>query len=157
MEKRNDYLIKALEKARKEFKELKKSGKNNFFKTAGGKPHEYSTLNDVFTACRDALMKNDLNIMYNLSYNEGMNFLTTTLHHVSSGQKETSTSILGNAQMTSQALGSAITYMRRYHIQAMLNLEGDFEDDGNIASQKPTPKKQTTAEVLDDNIGGLEL
>ena len=45
MEKRNDYLIKALEKARKEFKELKKSGKNNFFKTAGGKPHEYSTLN----------------------------------------------------------------------------------------------------------------
>ena len=121
MEKRNDYLIKALEKARKEFKELKKSGKNNFFKTAGGKPHEYSTLNDVFTACRDALMKNDLNIMYNLSYKEGMNFLTTTLHHVSSGQKETSTSILGNAQMTSQALGSAITYMRRYHIQAMLN------------------------------------
>ena len=34
----------------------------------------------------------------------------------------------------SQDLGSAITYMRRYQIQAMLNLEADFEDDGNNAS-----------------------
>ena len=32
-----------------------------------------------------------------------------------------------------------------------------FEDDGNEASKKPAPQKQTTAQVLDDNIGGLEL
>tara|TARA_B110000285_G_scaffold154829_1_gene172747 strand:- start:465 stop:929 length:465 start_codon:yes stop_codon:yes gene_type:complete len=154
MNERNDYLIIALEKARKEFKELKKSGKNNFFKTGNGKPHEYSTLNDIFTSCREALMNNDLNIIYNVTYEDGMNFLITKLNHLPSGQKEISKSILGNSTMTSQAMGSAITYMRRYHIQAMLNLEGDFEDDGNAASVTPA-KTQPTNNGQQQTKGGL--
>jgi isocitrate dehydrogenase len=145
----------ALEKARKEFTELKKSGVNKFFKTSEGEPHKYSTLNDIFTSCREALMKNDLNIIYNVIYEDGMNFLITKLCHLPSGQKEISKSILGNSTITSQAMGSAITYMRRYHIQAMLNLEGDFEDDGNAASVKPAPTQQPKQQPTNQSKGGL--
>ena len=51
-----------------------------------------------------------------------------------SGQYILSATTLGNQTAKSQDVGSAITYLRRYQIQAMLNLEADFEDDGNLAS-----------------------
>ena len=39
-----------------------------------------------------------------------------------------------------QALGSAMTYQRRYAITAILNLNVDDDDDGNAASQPQSPK-----------------
>ena len=55
-----------------------------------------------------------------------------------------SKSVIGGATNTPQQNGSGITYYRRYHIQAMLNLEADFDDDGNKASnvEKKEEKKQ---------------
>jgi hypothetical protein len=66
-----------------------------------------------------------------------LNILTTTITHLPSGEFISSASNLGN-HTKSQELGSAITYLRRYHIQAMLNLEADFEDDGNLSSGNNT-------------------
>ena len=55
-----------------------------------------------------------------------------------------SKSAIGTIQSTPQQIGSGITYFRRYHIQSMLNLEADFDDDGNIASNvKQQPTTQT--------------
>jgi hypothetical protein len=49
--------------------------------------------------------------------------------------------------------------MRRYHIQAMLNLEADFEDDGNVASGRNStevspPRKTVALKDLDFDYSG---
>lgn len=134
----NDKILQAIEVARKDFKELKKSGENNFFKSKAGEPHRFSTLDDIANACKEALDQQQVSISYICEYNEGLNFLRTVLTHIPSGQYLSSTSVIGNQNSRPQEVGSGITYFRRYHIQAMLNLEADFEDDGNQASGNNT-------------------
>ena len=135
---RTDYLLSALQKARQEFKPLERNGLNKFFKTQDGGFHTFSTLDDIFKSCKDALANNDLSIYYTVTYEDGVSFLTTILTHLPSGQFIKSQSAIGNGNTNPQQIGSGITYMRRYHIQAMLNLEADFEDDGNIAAKNAT-------------------
>jgi len=135
---RTDYLLSALQKARQEFKPLERNGLNKFFKTQDGGFHTFSTLDDIFKSCKEALNKNELSLYYTVTYEDGLNFLTTILTHLPSGQSIQSRSAIGTASSNPQQIGSGITYMRRYHIQAMLNLEADFEDDGNVAAKQPT-------------------
>ena len=136
-------LLDALENAKQDFKKLKKSGKNNFFKTQNNGVHTYSTLDDIFDACKDALYKHKLSLYYSLTFEENIQYLTTTLTHIDTDESINSKSAIGTIQSTPQQIGSGITYFRRYHIQAMLNLEADFDDDGNIASnvKQPTQSK----------------
>jgi hypothetical protein len=54
---------------------------------------------------------------------------------------------------TSQTLGSAITYARRYALAAVLNLVADEDDDGQAATSAPARsygKRQDTGEVATD-------
>ncbi len=131
-------VCQAIEDARLEFLPLEKSGVNNYFKNKKGDPHLYSTLEDIFNACLPALHKHKLSIMYQVQIfrtdTSLENVLTTTITHLPSMQFISSATTLGNQTAKSQDVGSAITYLRRYQIQAMLNLEADFEDDGNAAS-----------------------
>jgi hypothetical protein len=136
-------LLEALENAKQNFKNLEKSGKNNFFKTQNG-VHTYSTLEDIFKSCKDALYENKLSLHYTLSFEDNIQYLITTLTHIDTNESIHSKSAIGTVQSTPQQIGSGITYFRRYHIQAMLNLEADFDDDGNIASNVKQPTQQTT-------------
>lgn len=142
-------LLEALENAKKNFKTLEKSGKNNFFKTQNG-VHTYSTLEDIFKSCKDALCENRLSLHYTLTFEDNIQYLVTTLKHIDTNESINSKSAIGTVQSTPQQIGSGITYFRRYHIQAMLNLEADFDDDGNIASNVK-PKQQSTTQTK----GGL--
>ena len=136
-------LLDALENAKQNFKTLEKSGKNNFFKTQNG-VHTYSTLEDIFKSCKDALYENKLSLHYTLSFEDNIQYLITTLTHIDTNESIHSKSAIGTVQSTPQQIGSGITYFRRYHIQAMLNLEADFDDDGNIASNIKQPKEEQT-------------
>lgn len=131
------HVLSAIDEARQSFLTLNKSGKNSFFKSRSGEPHAYSTLSDIFDATMESLYQHKLSVNYQTRIMETSsgttNVLTTTITHLPSGEFIASVSELGR-NLKSQELGSAITYMRRYHIQAMLNLEADFEDDGNLAS-----------------------
>jgi hypothetical protein len=131
-------VCQAIEDARLEFLPLQKDGVNNYFKNKKGDPHLYSTLDNIFDACMPALHKYKLSVVYQvriLETNGGVeNVITTTITHLPSTQFILSATTLGNQTAKSQDVGSAITYLRRYQIQAMLNLEADFEDDGNSAS-----------------------
>ena len=154
----------AIERARKEFKPLKKSGVNAFFKNKKGEPHLFSTLDDIFDSCLDALDNHSLSITYQVRLLETAqgyeNILTTTITELKTGEYILSASLLGT-HLKTQDLGGAITYMRRYQIQALLNLDADFEDDGNIASgnkhsiietNKPS-RKYTTFDVQGNQMG----
>lgn len=64
---------------------------------------------------------------------------------------ETKSSILPiNRDLNPQALGSAITYFKRYNLSALLNLiiEGE-DDDGAMATKKPIAKNATTTKKPD--------
>ncbi len=136
-------LLEALENAKRNFNTLEKSGKNAFFKTQNG-VHTYSTLEDIFKSCKDALYDNKLSLHYTLNFEDNIQYLTTTITHVDTDESINSKSAIGTIQSTPQQIGSGITYFRRYHIQSMLNLEADFDDDGNIASNiKQQPTTQT--------------
>ena len=157
----------AIERARKEFKPLKKSGVNAFFKNKKGEPHLFSTLDDIFDSCLDALDNHSLSITYQvrlLGTAQGYeNILTTTITELKTGEHILSASLLGT-HLKTQDVGSAITYMRRYQIQALLNLEADFEDDGNTASgnkggdgniieNKKPSRKYTTFDAFGKRLG----
>ena len=135
-----DKLLAALEVAKQNFNKLEKSGKNNFFKTSNG-VHTYSTLDDIFNSCKQALFESGLSLYYTLTFENDDQYLITTLTHINSEQSIQSKSAIGTATSTPQQIGSGITYFRRYHIQAMLNLEADFDDDGNIASNVKEPQQ----------------
>jgi len=136
-----NLVLQAIEDARQEFLPLEKSGVNNFFKNKKGEPHLYSTLDNIFDACMPSLSKHKLSVVYQtrlLETNNGIeNVLTTIITHLPSTQFVMSANSLGSSAKT-QDVGSAITYLRRYQVQAMLNLEADFEDDGNTASGNKT-------------------
>jgi|9_EtaG_2_1085328.scaffolds.fasta_scaffold06261_7 hypothetical protein len=161
-------VLQAIENARQTFMPLEKNGVNNFFKNKKGEPHMYSTLDDIFNACLPSLRENNLSVTYMCQIlkteNSLENILTTTITHIPSGQFILSATTLGNQTAKSQDVGSAITYLRRYQIQAMLNLEADFEDDGNLASGnksgesnivdiKEKTKKPKRDFVLYDEVG----
>tara|TARA_R100000426_G_scaffold77234_2_gene54738 strand:- start:5002 stop:5700 length:699 start_codon:yes stop_codon:yes gene_type:complete len=153
-------LLTALHNARQGFKELEKHGQNHYFKDKRtGKPHLYSTLDDIFNACKDALWENGIEVFYSTSFDGTYNVISTTLVHISSGQWMQSDTAIGDSGTKPQEIGSGITYMRRYHIQAMLNLEADFEDDGNIASGHEgnvisPPKTRNKAQAPDFDYAG---
>ena len=154
-----NLVLQAIEDARQDFLPLEKSGINNFFKNKKGEPHLYSTLDNIFDACMPALSKHKLSIVYQtrlLETNNGNeNVLTTIITHLPSTQFVMSANSLGNSGKT-QDVGSAITYLRRYQVQAMLNLEADFDDDGNTASGNKTGESNIIATKDKNNMPNRE-
>jgi hypothetical protein len=65
--------------------------------------------------------------------------LRYVLTHAISGEAQMDTMLLMMDTHTSQAQGSALTYARRYALQAVLELAPDGDDDGAAASQPARP------------------
>ena len=133
-------VYKALAKAKKTFKPLKQSGKAQF-----GKFH---TLKDIMDAVGKSLEDNDLIITFVLNHmTEGVaipvDTLTCRLIHIHTKQIISSEVKLDSNNKGPQGTGGAITYMRRYTLQALLNLMPDdaTEDDGDFVSTGKKPKR----------------
>ena len=83
--------------------------------------------------------------------------LTTLLIHAKSGEYFMSNGTMKPVKNDPQALGSAITYQRRYAICSILGLNVDKDDDGNEASQpqksaaKGNSKEQPAKPWLNEN------
>ena len=128
-------LAKALTAAQAELEGVEKTGKNPHFKSS------YSTLQACISVSREPLAKNNLALSQQMTAFDGKPYLVTTLLH-SSGQWLRSYSQLILEKPTSQGMGSALTYMRRYALCAMLSLFQE-DDDGNKASISPKKEKLT--------------
>lgn len=115
-----------------------KDTRNDFFKS------RYADLGTILGIVNPLLAANDLSVVQLVS---GENELTTMLVH-KSGQYIGAVSVMRPVEavlrrdqnkneilgVTPQALGSAITYQRRYAVAAILSLCIDDDDDGNAAS-----------------------
>jgi hypothetical protein len=123
-------LAAALAKAQGEITGALKDSANPFFKS------KYADLAACWDACRSALSKHQLAVIQTTSANEGGLWLLTRLAH-SSGQWIESETPVRPKDDSPQAMGSAMTYARRYALTAMVGI-AQVDDDGNAASGKVT-------------------
>lgn len=100
---------------------------NPFYKS------KYADLGEVWSACRDALAKHQVAIIQSAEVYEGKNYLATILLHSSGQWIKGLFELCPGPKADAQSLGSAITYMRRYSLAAMVGVVSD-DDDGNAAS-----------------------
>ena len=122
-----DKIFPAFIKAQAETGAAKKSSDNPFFKS------NYADLAEIIETSKDALIKNDLGIIQSPSANGSAVSVTCRIVHAS-GQWIEDTITLTATKSDPQAMGTAITYGRRYQLAAMLNIAQE-DDDGNKASE----------------------
>jgi hypothetical protein len=78
---------------------------------------------------------------------DGEPALTTTVIHAESGEWVSGTMRLILSKSDSQAVGSAITYARRYALMSMLGLVADDDDDGQKSSQESREKREARQQL----------
>ena len=125
-----DKIAAALAKAQSEIRGAEKKSVNPFFNS------NYADLHTVIESCMPQLSKNGISVVQGTDFNRADGWFVTTMLMHSSGQwiKSSCKIILGPKQDI-QALGSAITYGRRYGLSAIAGI-GQFDDDGNSISKK---------------------
>ena len=129
-------LAKALSTVQGKLTYAVKDSANPFFKS------KYADLESVWDACRDLLASNGLAVaQFPGTYSDldkSMS-LTTVLTH-SSGEWISQEMSVPVTKVDAQGAGSAITYMRRYALAAVVGVV-QADDDGNAASSpKPVVK-----------------
>lgn len=102
-------------------------------RTGGRYTFDYAPHEVILEAIKDDLAANDLAVVQPLtSDSEGRLFVQTIVVHASGETLESLTPV-NTANLSNQEIGSAVTYMRRYALSAMLGLATDDDDDANLA------------------------
>lgn len=154
-------LYDALSKAQSEIEGTKKgkvAGHGNW-------SYKYADLATVWDAIREPITKNGLSIIQMIHGVNTDNMLCVTrITHRSGGSIESQMPILFNEDKVSnkttpiQALGSAITYTRRYSLMAMIGIAPE-DDDGEAASATKgeiDEKKKKDFDEINEKIKNLD-
>lgn len=113
---------------------IDKDATNPFFHS------KYASLSNIQEAIYTPLAESGL--VYSQSPS-GQNGLTTILIHAESGEYFMDTYIMPvSKQNDPQAVGSSITYAKRYALVAILGLNIDEDDDGNAGSAPPKTEQK---------------
>lgn len=131
-------LLEALSKAQGIMEGAKEDSSNPFFKST------YADLTSVWAACRSPLTSNGLSVVQTIQIINGISCLVSILGHIS-GQWIKSILPIKPAKDDIQALGSAITYCRRYALAALVGVS-PADDDGESAMDR-TKKKEEVKDI----------
>lgn len=104
----------------------------NYFKKS------YATLSSVWNVIRKPLTDNGLSVSQTFDVSDGGVTVVTTLLHIS-GEWKSSRLYSALDKPNIQGLGSAITYLRRYSLSAMVGVCPD-DDDAESAMSRDEPK-----------------
>lgn len=131
----------ALSKAQMEMEPAKKTQKNPFFNS------KYAGLEDVIEAVRGPFSRNGLAFFQGtLPSDQGVIIIVTTISHIS-GEWVRGYLPIKPTKNDPQGLGSAITYGKRYGLQALSGQPSE-DDDGNKASEKRDAKVQNMRDTV---------
>lgn len=134
-------IVGALVKAQAEIKNPERDRTVKVRMKSGGEyEFSYATMSGIMDCIRGPLTKNGLWFSQTLLERETKYRLRTTLFH-SSGQWLASETPLLIGEAGNQAFGSALTYMRRYALCALLGITADEDDDGNAGEGHTAQKK----------------
>ena len=127
-------LAKSLSIVQGKLTHAKKDSANPFFKS------KYADLESVWDACRSLLAENGLAVMqFPGEFVDGTMSLNTILTHAS-GEYMSYLMSVPVQKTDPQGCGSALSYMRRYSLAAVVGVV-QADDDGNAASSpKPVVK-----------------
>jgi hypothetical protein len=140
-------LAAALAKAQGKIEGAVKDRKNDYFSS------KYADLASVWDACRGPLSENGLSVVqFPCEAPPGHVGLITTLLH-ESGEYMTEKFFMPVKDSTNpQAVGSALTYARRYALSAAVGIAPE-EDDGNAASAAPAKPQKVQGPPTVDYMG----
>lgn len=126
-------LAKALSQLQGDLKPIPKDSENPFFHSA------YSSLTACWETVRPLLKKYGLAVTQTTITTDKLLLITTLMHE--SGEIIVGQYPIYSKDNSPQSLGSAISYAKRYALQAILGLASE-DDDGNDASAPTPPKTQ---------------
>jgi hypothetical protein len=141
-------LSQALVKAQAAMSHAAKDAKNPHFKSA------YSSLASVIDAVRPALSANGLAFVQKLHTADGGISVETVLIHESGEELSCGILFIPATKQDAQGFGSAISYGKRYSLQAALGVASD-DDDGQ-AAVKTRPAPVQAAKVTIDMEAAVE-
>lgn len=143
-----DKLAEALAKAQGTMSQPKRN-KEVKVKTSGGDGYsfKYATLDAIIEAVKEPLATNGLAFLQILANGDGKYRLVTKLVH-SSGQWIASETPILATTGKNQEFGSALTFMKRYALAAMLGVAADEDDDANAADGNTVESSKERAPAM---------
>ena len=138
-------ITSSLIKLQSELDFASKDSSNPYFKS------KYADLATVWATCKDLLTKNNLAVVQQMDIIDSKNVLITSLIH-SSGQWFKSIAPLNPVKNDPQGYGSAITYMRRYSLCAILGIIQDDDDGERACDNKKTMINNEAKKEVSVNI-----
>jgi hypothetical protein len=136
-------IIKALSNAQAEFPPIPKTQTNPYYKK------KYADLSTIIHNIKNVMNKNGLAFTQTIIPNNDSVIVKTTLFHISGQFINSTISVKLEGKKDPQALGSAITYLRRYSLSAIIGVASEDDDDGNatkingITKEDYKPAKKT--------------
>ncbi|PKL41667.1 MAG: hypothetical protein CVV41_18110 [Candidatus Riflebacteria bacterium HGW-Riflebacteria-1] len=127
-------LSEALAKAQGEMKPASFDAQNLHFR------NKYATLASIMDACRSALSQNQIAVVQGTSVIEDRVIVTTMLIHAS-GEFISDQLSMNIIKDSPQAIGSAITYARRYSLASLAGVVSDEDDDAEAAMPKENAQR----------------
>ena len=128
--------VEAFTKAQGDFPTIGKGSTVN----TGTFTYKYASLPDIFDLVNPVLRRHDLVLSQSVGGTEGTVAIETRIAH-KSGHVERYGPLVMKVSADPKAVGSAITYARRYALCAALGIAPDEDDDGAKASE---PAKNET-------------
>lgn len=125
-------IASALSKAQAQMTGAKKGSDNPFFKS------KYSDLSQVVEAITEPFGSNGLSFVQGAEFEDGKISVSTRIMH-SSGEWIEATTCLPPTKQDAQGYGSAISYAKRYGLQALAGVPS-VDDDGNDAVKHSSGK-----------------
>ena len=118
-------------------------------KSGGEYSYKYADLSDILAAISEPLAAQGLAVSQSAFNGEGGVGVTTVLLHTSGEQINADPLVMPLQGATAQAIGSAITYARRYALCSILGISAEEDDDGKLATDhgKTTPPAHTAPQT----------
>ena len=133
------HLYAAIRAAQGKIETVRKNGENPHFHS------KYATLDEIWENVRKPLNDAGLIVLCDVYTANGERLLTTRVIHAETGEEASCTFPIMAATNSPQAIGSAMTYARRYTLTALLEIvTGDGTDDDGEAAENRTPTNGQT-------------
>lgn len=143
----------AIVKAQGSIEGAKKGRENTFFKDGKGRAAKYADLAACWDACREALQENGIAVVqFPTGSVPGHVAIRTVLVFGPTGETLSDTlNVPLKDPSNAQAMGSAITYGRRYALCAVIGICPE-DDDGNAAAGAPKAQRPASKPVTPDTF-----
>jgi len=139
-----------------ELRTLGQDGSNPHFKS------RYLTLQTLIEGVRPILARHNLALLQPVTADGNSVTVTTVILHASGAKYDSGLTLTATGPATPQALGSLISYARRYGAGSLLGIvsDPDADDDANAASapaSAPAPWSSTATRAYEAWISDLQV